>query len=223
MPLQYVIACNIGMRIPVHCLLQINHGCGPFGQQTTRIPIHRKKEARNLIMHLSDYFYAAVPSICITIPAAHVMYDITVLQGIDKLAVGITQSSGLPAQWIPDLVFLQGIEKLGIVGILAAGIMFFVMERRSFIAKSGVKLEMLEKRINDIETKITTGNDKVVSILGQQLDALKEIKHGQSENFTRMWQLALRSIATTNDINAPHGFQSGQEVFLRPEDDQEQG
>ena len=145
---------------------------------------------------LTDYLYASVPSVVLAVPLA---------------------------QWIPDLVFLQGIEKLGIVGILAAGIMFFVMERRSFIAKSGVKLEMLEKRINDIETKITTGNDKVVSILGQQLDALKEIKHGQSENFTRMWQLALRSIGGTNDINAPHGLQNGQEVFLRPEDDQEQG
>jgi len=145
---------------------------------------------------LTDYLYASVPSVCLAVPLA---------------------------QWIPDLVFLQGIEKLGIVGILAAGIMFFVMERRSFIAKSGVKLEILEKRINDIEAKITTGNDKVINLLDRQLATLCEIKNGQVENFSRMWQLALRSIGGTNDINATHGLQNGQEVFLRPEDDQAQG
>ena len=118
----------------------------------------------------SDYLYASVPSVCLAIPIA---------------------------QWIPDLVFLQGIEKLGIVGILAGGILFFVMERRAFIARSGEKLETLEKRIFDLETKVTTGNDKVVTILGQQLDALKEIKNGQIENFNRMWQLTLRSLNGT--------------------------
>jgi len=135
---------------------------------------------------MTDYLYAFVPSVCLAIPIA---------------------------QWIPDIVFLQGIEKLGIVGILAAGIMFFVMERRSFIAKSGVKLETLERRIDDIETKITIGNDKVVSILGQQLDALKEIKQGQSENFTRMWQLTLDRIRPSN-----HPVEiSATESSLKPE------
>ena len=62
---------------------------------------HRKMEAHDLIMRLSDYFYAAVPSVCITIPATCVMYDITVLQGIDKLTVGIIHVSGLICQTLP--------------------------------------------------------------------------------------------------------------------------
>ena len=72
-------------------------------------------------MRYSDYFYASIPSFAL---------------------------AGLLAQWVPDMNFLQGVEKLGIVGILAGGIMFFVMERRSFIAKSGERLETLEKRFN---------------------------------------------------------------------------
>ena len=148
-------------------------------------------------MRFSDYFYATIPSVCLAVPVAQIL---------------------------PSLEFLQGIEKLGIVGILAAGILFFVMERRSFIAKSGAKLETLEQRIGALETKVTTGNDKVVHILGEQLDALKDIKSGQQENFTRMWQLALRSIGgTNNDINVASGFQDGSEKFLRPEADPAQG
>ena len=110
----------------------------------------------------SDYFYASVPSFCLAVPFATLL---------------------------PELSFLQGIEKLGIVGILAGGILFFVMERRSFIVKSGERLTALENRFNHLETKITAGNDKVVNLLAQQLDALREIKNGQMENFSRMWQL----------------------------------
>ena len=113
---------------------------------------------------VTDYLYASVPSVCIAWPLAQIM---------------------------PDLAILHGIEKLGIVGILAAGILFFVRERRSFIANSGERLETVEKRITNLELMVTTGNDKVVNLLGQQLDALREIKAGQSENFTRMWQLTL--------------------------------
>ena len=149
-------------------------------------------------MKFSDYFYASIPSFCLAVPLA---------------------------QWVPNLEFLQGIEKLGIVGILAAGILFFVMERRSFIAKSGEKLETLDQRIAALETRVTTGNDKVVHILGQQLDALKEIKQGQSENFTRMWDITLRSLNGT----IKHGdelfsqLQNGEANVLRPGEDQKQG
>jgi hypothetical protein len=115
---------------------------------------------------ISDYFYACIPSFCLAIPLAQ----------------------------LPDLAFLQGVERLGIVGILAAGIMFFVMERRSFIARSGQRLEVLEKQFNALEAKVTTGNDKVAHLLTQQLDALKEIKSGQEENFSRMWGITLRSL-----------------------------
>ena len=113
---------------------------------------------------VTDYLYASVPSVCVALPLAQIM---------------------------PDISFLQGIEKLGIVGILAAGIIFFVTERRSYIAKNVVRLETVEKRITDLETKVTSGNDQVINLLGQQLEALREIKNGQAENFSRMWQLTL--------------------------------
>ena len=119
---------------------------------------------------MTDYLYASVPSVCLAIPFAQI---------------------------IPDLGFLHGVEKLGIVGILAAGIIFFVSERRCYIAKNVTRLETLEKRIGDIETKVTSGNDKVIHILGEQLDALKEIKNGQAENFTRMWNITLRALNGT--------------------------
>ncbi len=92
-------------------------------------------------------------------------------------------------------------EKLGIVGIMGLGIVFFVMERRSFIARSGSRLETLEKRIGTLENKVETGNDKMVNLLGQQLAELREIKLGQMENFSRMWQLTMRTAGNslTND------------------------
>ena len=138
-------------------------------------------------MRYSDYFYASIPSFAL---------------------------AGLLAQWVPDLNFLQGIEKLGIVGILAGGILFFAIERRRFIARGGERLEILERRFDALEIKVTTGNDKVVSLLGQQLEALREIKCGQEENFSRMWQLTLNSIkgnGTTGDQ-----FQGGEGDVLRP-------
>ena len=146
----------------------------------------------------SDYLYAIVPSACITLPFA---------------------------QLLPDMTFLQGLEKLGIVGIMGLGIIFFVAERRSFIAKSSEKLESVEKRLTALETKVSTGNDKMVSLLGQQLSELKEIKSGQQENFSRMWQLTLRSInGTTTDVtHVEDRLQAGQNHVLRPSEDQKEG
>jgi len=57
----------------------------------------------------SDYFYASIPSFALAIPLTQIM---------------------------PDLQFVQGIEKLGIVGILTLGMMFFLWERRHFMAKA---------------------------------------------------------------------------------------
>ncbi len=62
------------------------------------------------------------------------------------------------------------------------------------IARSGTRLETLEKRIGALENKVETGNDKMINLLGQQLAELKEIKLGQMENFSRMWQLTLRTV-----------------------------
>ncbi|MCL2117798.1 MAG: hypothetical protein FWH27_05140 [Planctomycetaceae bacterium] len=145
----------------------------------------------------SDYFYASIPSVCLAIPFA---------------------------QFLPDLSFLQGIEKLGIVGILAAGILFFVSERRSFIAKSAERLVEVDRRLSTLENQVATGNDRVVHILGEQLATLNEIKNGQSENFTRMWQLALGSInRRTSDYDDQNELQVDEEKLLRPEKDQTPG
>ena len=145
-------------------------------------------------MKFSDYFYASIPSVCLAVPLA---------------------------QYLPNLEFLQGIEKLGIVGILAAGILFFVMERRSFIAKSAEKLETLEDRIGTLETKVTTGNDRVVHLLGEQLDALKEIKNGQAENFSRMWSLTLKTLGDGKNAGQL-GLSDDANDVLRPCVDQKQ-
>jgi hypothetical protein len=125
---------------------------------------------------------------------------------------------------LPDLSFLQGIEKLGIVGIMAAGILFFVMERRSFIAKSGERLEMVDRRLGILETKVAAGNDKVIHLLGEQLEALKEIKNGQAENFSRMWNLTLRSLSSSPSYGdaIQTRFSDNEEDVLRPGGGQEQ-
>ena len=145
----------------------------------------------------SDYFYASVPSFCLAVPFA----------------------------FLPEISFLQGIEKLGIIGILAAGIMFFVMERRIFIARSSEKLEILEKRIADLETRVTVGNDKVVYLLTQQLDALKEIKAGQQENFSRMWGITLRTLNGEKGGQGEIRTRSSdrKDDVFRPGDDQKRG
>ncbi len=146
----------------------------------------------------TDYLYATVPSFALAIPMAQIL---------------------------PDLTFLQGLEKLGIVGIMGLGIIFFVAERRSFIAKSSEKLESVEKRLSALETKVSAGNDKVVSLLGQQLVALREIKNGQQENFSRMWQLTLRTLngTITDDFYAQCEFSACEGDVLRPGEDQEEG
>ena len=150
----------------------------------------------NTMTRFSDYLYATIPSVCLAIPFAN---------------------------FLPDLGFLQGIEKLGIVGILAAGILFFVSERRSFIAKSGERLEEVDRRLTTLENQVSTGNNRVVHILGEQLATLQEIKCGQAENFTRMWQLTLGSInRKTSGHDDKNDLQVDEEKLLRPEKDQTQ-
>jgi hypothetical protein len=45
--------------------------------------------------------------------------------------------------------------------------------------------------------KVKTDNDKIIHLLGEQLEVLKDVKNGQAENFARMWQLTLKSINVT--------------------------
>ena len=143
----------------------------------------------------TDYLYATVPSFCIAAPIA---------------------------QFLPDLSFFQGLEKLGIVGIMGLGIIFFVAERRSFIAKSSEKLDSVEKRLSALENIVVTGNDKMVSLLGQQLSELQSIKVGQQENFSRMWQLTLRCLNGGNtyyEDEIPSEPENDEADVLRPEED----
>jgi hypothetical protein len=77
----------------------------------------------------------------------------------------------------------------------------------------------VDRRLSTLETQVTTGNDRVVHILGEQLATLQEIKCGQSENFARMWQLTLNKFQPNDKIQ----HQSGKEVFLRQEKDQAAG
>ncbi|MCL2304498.1 MAG: hypothetical protein FWC43_04065 [Planctomycetaceae bacterium] len=120
---------------------------------------------------ISDFFYAGVPSFCFALPFA----------------------------LMPDLQFVQGIEKLGIVGILTLGMMLFLWERRYFMARTDRELLSMDKHLEILEKTFTSGHDKVIRLLGEQLDALKEIKTGQTENFSRMWQLTLDRFQPSND------------------------
>jgi hypothetical protein len=117
---------------------------------------------------MTDYLYASVPSFCLAVPVAQIM---------------------------PDLQFVQGIEKLGIVGVLTLGMMLFLWERRHFMAKTAQELRSMDKRLEILETTFASGNDKVIHLLGEQLDAMRELKDGQTENFSRMWTLTLRSLS----------------------------
>ena len=146
---------------------------------------------------LTDYLYASVPSVVLAVPLAQIL---------------------------PDLAILHGIEKLGIIGILAAGILFFVRERRSFIAKNGERLETVEKRLHLLETQVINGNDKVINLLDRQLATLCEIKIGQQENFSRMWNITLRAInGTIHHDDATNPLQGGKGDVLRPFTDPKQG
>ncbi|MDR2346809.1 MAG: hypothetical protein LBE18_12170 [Planctomycetaceae bacterium] len=118
-------------------------------------------------MKISDYFFAAIPGLLITIPFAQIL---------------------------PDMTILQSVEKLGIVGIMAAGILFFISERRIYLSKSIGRLENLDQRIKVLETKVEMDNDKIIRLLTAQLETLKEIKNGQIENFNRMWSLVPQTI-----------------------------
>jgi len=146
------------------------------------------------MIRYSDYFYASVPSFCIALPIA---------------------------QFLPDLQFVQGIEKLGIVGVLTLGMMLFLWERRHFMVRTDRELQSMDKRLEILETTFASGNDKVIHLLGEQLEAMREIKDGQVENFSRMWALTLHSLGGGNHEHKTR-LQDGQDDVLRPQEDQKQ-
>ena len=103
-------------------------------------------------------------------------------------AIAIPFSMALPeiesffAMILPDLEWINGIEKLGVIGIMALMMMLFIWERRHFILKVNKELESIGKM-----------NEKVVHIQNEHLELLKEIKTGQSENLSRMWDMVSQS------------------------------
>ena len=97
-------------------------------------------------------------------------------------------------QIMPDLELLQGLEKVGIIGFLSAVMIWLIWERRYFMLKTTAQITSLEKRMGGLETNIAKGDERIVNLLNAQLETLHEIKIGQTENFTRMWQLTLNRL-----------------------------
>jgi len=94
-------------------------------------------------------------------------------------------------QIFPDLDFLQGLEKVGIIGFLSVVLIWLIWERRFFMLKTTTQITTLETRLTSLETDISIGDERIVNLLHAQLETLCEIKNGQSENFSRMWILAM--------------------------------
>jgi uncharacterized coiled-coil protein SlyX len=96
-------------------------------------------------------------------------------------------------QIMPDLDFLQGVEKVGIIGFLSAVMIWLIWERRFFMLKTTAQITSLENRMTGLETNIASGDERIINLLNAQLETLREIKVGQSENFARMWTLAMNN------------------------------
>jgi uncharacterized coiled-coil protein SlyX len=69
---------------------------------------------------------------------------------------------------------------------------WLVWERRFFMTKTTSQMITMQTRLTDLENKVALGDEKIVGLLNAQLQTLREIKDGQSENFSRMWALAMR-------------------------------
>jgi len=94
-------------------------------------------------------------------------------------------------QIMPDIAFLQGLEKVGIIGFLSVVMIWLIWERRFFIVKTTTQITSLENRMTSLETNVLNGDERMINLLNAQLETLREIKAGQIENFTRMWTLAM--------------------------------
>jgi len=106
-------------------------------------------------------------------------------------------------QIMPDLDFLQGLEKVGIIGFLSAVMIWLIWERRFFMLKTTAQITSLESRMTGLETNIASGDERIVTLLNAQLVTLREIKEGQNENFSRMWTLAMSNNKPKEKKNEP--------------------
>ena len=106
-------------------------------------------------------------------------------------------------QIMPDIDFLQGLEKVGIIGFLSAVMIWLIWERRFFMLRTTTQITSLESRMAGLETNITNGDERIINLLNAQLETLKEIKVGQNENFARMWTLAMNNNKPKEKKNEP--------------------
>ena len=94
-------------------------------------------------------------------------------------------------QIMPDIDFLQGLEKVGIIGFLSAVMIWLIWERRFFMLRTTSQITSLENRMTGLETSVSSGDERIINLLNAQLETLREIREGQNENFSRMWTLAM--------------------------------
>jgi hypothetical protein len=94
-------------------------------------------------------------------------------------------------QIMPDLHFLQGVEKVGIIGFLSAVMIWLIWERKFFMLKTTSQITAVENDIAALKSSVSSGDERIINLLNAQLETLREIREGQSENFARMWTLAM--------------------------------
>ncbi|MDD3468545.1 MAG: hypothetical protein PHE53_01030 [Thermoguttaceae bacterium] len=92
------------------------------------------------------------------------------------------------AQAFPDIELLQGIEKLGIIGILSGVIFCLLVDRRQILTQCAERVEALESRMSQLESSIAKENETMILHLSQISETLSDIRDGQERNFSRMWE-----------------------------------
>lgn len=92
------------------------------------------------------------------------------------------------AQCVPDMTLLQGVERLGIVGILSGAIFLLLMDRRQILSRSSARLEEMEKRLARLESSVTVKQEQMLQLLGEISRTLSEIRDGQERNFSHLWE-----------------------------------
>jgi uncharacterized coiled-coil protein SlyX len=68
------------------------------------------------------------------------------------------------------------------------------------MTKTTSQMTTMQTRLTDLESNVALGDEKIVGLLNAQLQTLREIKDGQSENFSRMWTLAMQERKKENAV-----------------------
>jgi len=106
-------------------------------------------------------------------------------------------------QIMPDLDFLQGLEKVGIIGFLSAVMIWLIWERKFFMVRTTSQITALENDIAALKTSVSSGDERIINLLNAQLETLRAIREGQTENFSRMWTLAMSNNKPKDKKNEP--------------------